>query len=282
MRKIAYAVLSLVLLLLWNTVAGAQTLKEGSYMVGVDIPEGNYIVTSHKSNPAYCTVSVFEDADGDGAFSAISNDKTLYSFTLVNPNLAIFDEEKHISEYRASFKNGESFEIIFGKAVFEENPDAVVEPVAAKLNLNEMSLEELKTLLQDVRKAIAIKELKTRGDDVPEEEYSPLNYDKAARIPENCMGDKVQFKGTVLQVQGSRSKGYDIRIATNENQYDDVVYLYAPPESLEKMNILEGDRLNVKATLEGDYTYTTVMGNEITLPLAYAEKVSIILYESKE
>ena len=280
MKKTACAILLLLALLLWSAMASAQTLKEGTYMVGVDIPEGNYIVTSHKDNPAYCTVCVFEDADGDGEFSAISDDESLYSFTVLNPSVEFFDEDNHLSEYRASLHNGESLEILFGKAIFEKNPNAVVEPFPAELNLNEMSLEELKTLLQDVRIAIAKKERSSRSSSEPEETYGELNYKQVARIPENFMDDKVQFKGTVLQVQGSRADGYNIRIATSENQYDDIVFLYAPPESLENMNILEGDRLNVKATLKGEYTYTAVLGNEITLPLAYADKVSIILYES--
>ena len=48
------------------------------------------------------------------------------------------------------------------------------------------------------------------------------------------------------------------------------------------MNILEGDRLNVKGEIQGDYAYTTVMGNKITLPLVFADKVSIIIYESSK
>ena len=41
-------------------------------------------------------------------------------------------------------------------------------------------------------------------------------------------------------------------------------------------------RAEMMTGIQGDYTYTTVMGNEITLPLVFADKVSIIIYESSK
>lgn len=261
--------------------AQSYTLKDGIgndglYYVGSDIPEGNYIVTSDKKNPYFSHIEIFVDENGNGEKN-IGETKDYFSVT--DAENEFFDESKCISEYRVSIENGDIIEVSFGKAVFTENENAA-DTGAVSIDLESMSLEELNLLLQNVRREIAEKEQETQAKPTPEPRYGALNYARLARVPENFIGQKIQFKGTVLQVQGSRREGYDIRIATSENGFDDIIYLYAGPESLQNMNILDGDRLEVKGEIQGDYTYTTVMGNEITLPLVFADKVSIIIYES--
>lgn len=258
--------------------AQSYTLKDGLYYVGSDIPEGFYIVTSDKKNPYFAHVEIYDDKDGNGEGDF---GERKGGFSVTDEDNEFFDESKCISEYRLSIENGDLIEVSFGKAVFTENENASDVSNAA-IDLQSMSLEELKVLLQNVRMEIAKKEQETQAKPTPEPSYGALNYARLARVPENFIGQKIQFKGTVLQVQGSRREGYDIRIATSENGFDDVIYLYAEPDSLQNMNILEGDRLDIKGEIQGDYAYTTVMGNKITLPLVFADKVSIIIYESSK
>ena len=259
--------------------AQSYSLKDGLYYVGSDIPEGSYIVTSDEKNPYFSHVEIYDDknGNGEGDFGERKD-----GFSVTDADNEFFDESKCISEYRLSIENGDLIEVSFGKAVFTENENASDVSDAAAIDLQSMSLEELKVLLQNVRMEIAKKEQETQAKPTPEPNYGALNYARLARVPENFIGQKIKFNGTVLQVQGSRREGYDIRIATSENGFDDVIYLYAGPDSLQNMNILDGDRLEVKGEIQGDYTYTTVMGNEITLPLVFADKVSIIIYESSK
>ena len=258
--------------------AQSYTLKDGLYYVGSDIPEGSYIVTSDKKNPYFAHVEIYDDRDGNGEGDFEEREG---GFSVTDEDNEFFDESKCISEYRLSIENGDLIEVSFGKAVFTENENAS-DVSDASIDLQSLSLEELKVLLQNVRMEIAKKEQETQAKQTPEPSYDALNYARLARVPENFIGQKIQFKGTVLQVQGSRKEGYDIRIATSENGFDDVIYLYAEPDSLPNMNILEGDRLDIKGEIQGDYAYTTVMGNKITLPLVFADKVSIIIYESSK
>lgn len=285
MKKYLICTFCVVMFFSMSISAKAQsyTLKDGLgndglYYVGSDIHEGNYIVTSDKKNPYFSHVEIYDDknGNGEGDFGERKD-----GFSVTDAGNEFFDESKCISEYRVSIKNGDLIEVSFGKAVFTENENAA-DTGAVSIDLENMSLEELNLLLQNVRREIAEKEQAAQAKSTPEPSYGTLNYARLARIPENFIGQKIQFKGTVLQVQGSRREGYDIRIATSENGFDDVIYLYAGPDSLQNMNILDGDRLEVKGEIQGDYAYTTVMGNEITLPLVFADKVSIIIYESNK
>lgn len=285
MKKYLIGTFCVVLLISMFISAEAQsyTLKDGLgndglYYVGSDIPEGNYIVTSDKKNPYFSHVEIYEDKNGNGE-GDFGEKKDWFSVT--DSDNEFFDESKCIPEYRVSVKTGDLIEVSFGKAVFTENENADYSSIES-IDLDSMNIEELNLLLQNVRREIAEKEQETQVSSTPEPQYGSLNYARLARVPENFIGQRIQFKGTVLQVQGSRREGYDIRIATNENGFDDVIYLYAGPESLQNMNILDGDRLDVKGEIQGDYTYTTVLGNNITLPLVIADKVSIIIYEGNK
>ena len=104
--------------------------------------------------------------------------------------------------------------------------------------------------------------------------YGKFDFKTVSRNPENYKGNKVKITGYVLQVLGSRSEGFDIRLAT-KGHYDNVVYIYILSDNTPDYNILEDDKLVVYATLDGDYTYTSTMGAEITLPLAMADSVEM-------
>lgn len=111
------------------------------------------------------------------------------------------------------------------------------------------------------------------ADDAPEcKEYVSLDYSSNARNPESYEGMLIKFSGKVLQV----SEGDDyvvFRIAT-KGSYDNVVYcIYVKPDNYSR--ILEDDRVNVWGTSTGVYTYTTVMGSEITIPSCVIDRIEL-------
>lgn len=108
----------------------------------------------------------------------------------------------------------------------------------------------------------------------PKKQYAKFDYKSVSRNPENYEGEKVKISGRILQVLGSRTEGYDLRLAT-KGHYDNVVYVYISEDATPDYNLLEDDDIVVYAELEGDYTYTSTMGQEITLPLAYADFVEM-------
>lgn len=111
--------------------------------------------------------------------------------------------------------------------------------------------------------------------------YEKLNYTKASRYPEEYEGTKVIIEGNAIQVLGSKEEGYDIRIATKGN-YDNIIYVYTSKFDVPEARILEDDSLRVKATMMGEYTYTSALGVPITLPLAYGEEFEILNFKDNK
>lgn len=106
--------------------------------------------------------------------------------------------------------------------------------------------------------------------------YNQLNFKEISRDPESYKGQYYSFSGKVLQVLEGYSYGgttsMEMRIATRGG-YDDVVYVtYERPDGDKR--ILEDDRVTVYAECNGLYTYETVIGGSVTLPMFEAEAVS--------
>lgn len=106
--------------------------------------------------------------------------------------------------------------------------------------------------------------------------YLELDFKALSRNPDNYIGKNYTFSGKVLQVMESSSSSgtqVDLRIAT-KGSYDDVVYVTYTRKDGES-RILEDDRVTVRGSSLGLYTYTSTMGKEISLPLFLGESVTL-------
>lgn len=114
---------------------------------------------------------------------------------------------------------------------------------------------------------------KVTATPIPEKykEFEPLDYGAYARNPENYRMQKVKLVGKVVQVLGDRQDGFQVRLATAGNE--DVVYVFINEDP--GYNILENDRLTVYALMWNTVTYTTVRGDKVTIPAAYAQEVEL-------
>ncbi|MCR5686042.1 MAG: toxin regulator, partial [Lachnospiraceae bacterium] len=104
-----------------------------------------------------------------------------------------------------------------------------------------------------------------------------ITFNDLARKPDDFKGKKVQFSGRVLQVNEVDTE-IQIRLATKKNSwdqyYDDVIYIYFD-RSLIPARILDDDIITIYGVSRGLYTYTTVLGASVTLPLIEVEKIDI-------
>ena len=102
------------------------------------------------------------------------------------------------------------------------------------------------------------------------------SYNEIARNPDSYKGKYAKIYGKVIQVMQEKSNGkieYTLRVGTSGSYYyDDVVLVYYEADSSES-RILEDDMVTLYGELRGEYSYETVMGNEITIPLIYAKYV---------
>ena len=114
---------------------------------------------------------------------------------------------------------------------------------------------------------------KKTTEEVPEGylPFTDFDYTEFFRYPEKYYGTKIVLKGKVLQVLGTRSSGYEIRLATAGS--DDVVYVRVPFDP--GFNILENDRLTVYAEMRNPFTYTSTFRNSVTIPSANADSIKL-------
>ena len=101
-------------------------------------------------------------------------------------------------------------------------------------------------------------------------EYSTdLSYNTIARDSSSYKGQKVKFRGKVLQEGAADDTTHYIRFAVDSN-YDTVIFVTYSTD-LVSARILDDDILTIYGTVVGDYSYEAVMGNEITLPWINAD-----------
>ena len=104
--------------------------------------------------------------------------------------------------------------------------------------------------------AIVQTESFTLSDDELKELYKEscrsISYKDLSRTPDAYMDEYVKFSGTVVQVcyEATSSLYYSAYRVATSGSYGDVVYIYV-------------DR--------GLYTYTTVLGDSLTIPSIYVE-----------
>ena len=105
-------------------------------------------------------------------------------------------------------------------------------------------------------------------------EYSrDYSYTQIARSPDSFTGQKIAVRGRVLQEGSAGYSKHYIRLASNM-YYDDVFYVEYDPEIVD-LNILEDDIITVYGECTGDYTYTALLGQSITLPSIEADMIDM-------
>jgi outer membrane murein-binding lipoprotein Lpp len=102
-----------------------------------------------------------------------------------------------------------------------------------------------------------------------------ITYSQLARTPDDYEGDKVKFKGQVLQVMEG-SDEIQLRIGTKNSgygsYYDDVIYVYYDPDIVES-RILEDDIITIYGVSMGLFTYQSTMSGEVTVPLIRVDQI---------
>ena len=95
-------------------------------------------------------------------------------------------------------------------------------------------------------------------------------YNDAMRYPEKYRGTDISIYGKVVQKMAS-GDSVALRVATSWG-WDDVFYVTYRLSEI-GISIIEGDWVTIYGESTGEYTYTAVMGNEITIPSMQAERI---------
>ena len=104
-----------------------------------------------------------------------------------------------------------------------------------------------------------------------------ISYEELARDTEGHQGEKFKFTGEVQQIVYESEGGTsEYMISVTRGDYDiytDNVYVYYDNEGGE--NLLEEDIVTFYGEASGDKTYTSVLGEEITIPAVTAVYLNI-------
>lgn len=103
------------------------------------------------------------------------------------------------------------------------------------------------------------------------EEYKPIDYVNIMRDRSGKPGYKDTFYAEVLQYE----EGLHTAVAIFKKDGDHNQLYYAVFNSLPKYRLVEGDNVDVYGTLDGLYTYETVIGGSNTVPKITIDRVLI-------
>lgn len=99
-----------------------------------------------------------------------------------------------------------------------------------------------------------------------------LTYDEIARNPEQTLLKDCKFKGEVVQVlEGDGTN--NLRVAIN-GDYDKMMLVEYDPSILDS-RVLEKDNVTLYGKSAGTTSYTSTMGQKITIPAISADKIDI-------
>lgn len=103
-------------------------------------------------------------------------------------------------------------------------------------------------------------------------------YEELARNPENYKGQNLKFKGEVIQCEQSYGTSYYARVNVTIDEYgyyDDTIYVDLEiPEGADK--ILEDDIVELYGVCQGSESYTSIFGEQITIPSLDALYVELV------
>ncbi|MGN0338677.1 MAG: hypothetical protein ACI4EE_14380 [Lachnospiraceae bacterium] len=100
-------------------------------------------------------------------------------------------------------------------------------------------------------------------------------YEQIARDPDSVLGDNAKFTGQVIQViENGQYCEMRVDITKTGYGYKDTIYVTYTRKSGED-RILDDDIITIWGWLEGTKTYTSVIGNPVTLPYVEAQYLRI-------
>lgn len=99
-----------------------------------------------------------------------------------------------------------------------------------------------------------------------------ITYESLSRTPDDYIGEKVKFSGTVVQVlEDTSSQEIQIRLAVDDN-YDTILYC-GYDKNIVQSRVLEDDWITIYGTSLGLFSYQSTLGGTITIPAVYIDRI---------
>lgn len=133
------------------------------------------------------------------------------------------------------------------------------------------AVTELSTKASQTKAQTTAETEKTTVAQITKEEFikscQTIDFKTLARNPDKYKGNNYKFTGEVIQVQESSYGLVELRVNVTKNDYgyEDTIYVSLYMGTTND-RILEDDIITVYGTCNGLYTYTSVLGQGISLP----------------
>ena len=202
-----------------------------------------------------------------------------------NGNTVVSDEDKTITSLTAEY----SGETEAGTLIDDDNRDITViahydDGTESKVfdwtikNPSELIAE--KSSIYTIEYNGVTTELDIQCSTMSEDTYKSMcdsiSYEDLARTPDDYTGKLIKFTGEIIQVQGSGTDAA-YRIDVTENEYgfwEDTVYVTFDLSN-SGSRFLEEDIVTFYGEYDGLYTYTSIFGEEITIPSVNATYIDL-------
>ncbi len=128
---------------------------------------------------------------------------------------------------------------------------------------------------------VSSKRKESRASYIPK--CTTIDYKSLARNPNSYIGRNYTFTGEVIQVLNGPNNKIDLRVNVtpkryeylNETYYEDTMYVTYQYSSSTESRILEDDIITLYGSFAGIYSYESVMGAQISIPLINALYIDI-------
>lgn len=175
---------------------------------------------------------------------------------------------RQLSNIKTFFENGEWQKVVDGYNYLhaDYNGSAQDKEAAEIAKQAQQKLDEAAAAKQKQEQ----EEAQRKAEEEARGYETGITYEQLARTPDDFIGQKVKFSGRVLQVNEGDTEN-DLRLAIEGNSDEVVLGAYSP--SLVSSKILVDDWITIYGISMGDYTYTSIFNQGITVPLIDIEKI---------
>ena len=238
-----------------------------------------------------CSCSINSKSNGDyeeldAEYNELKEERDGIKSDLKNANASLDQVEGELQQAQSDLEQAKA-ELENAKTSLAQ-AESEREEVSAQYESYKESMSEFEGLSADEKKAREIEASKVIESEAEESRKASekaakeseekekkgydtgITYDQLARTPDDYEGEKVKFKGKVIQVVDGDGE-VTLRVAVNSN-YDKVI-LVVYSKSIVSSRVLEDDTITVYGTSQGLYTYQSTMGGMITIPLIFADKI---------
>ena len=166
------------------------------------------------------------------------------------------------AEYKESMAEYEDLALAEAEARKIQAEEAAASKAAAESKAREESIAAASKAAEE--------EARKKAEEEKKGYNTGITYNQLARTPDDYKGQKVKFKGKVVQVIEGDDE-IQIRLATKDG-YDIVLYCAYDP-SIVTSRVLEDDKITIYGTSLGLISYQSTMGGQITIPAVWVDKI---------